>query len=309
MTTLAKLNSAIDNQAGVYSRHPSVPWFNKETGSNYVLDAYFCASGLSQAFDKIGLGKETGGPYIWTVAWYNWCLNNLTRVSIDNAKPGDIQFYRFAASGDRATAVVNHVTTFRSRSGSTIYVKGFNEGSGGVGGIVGNAAYAQSYLVATFRTPFRAEKPKEEVKKFDMEPYQGFKDYKSRDTGRVLKPGDKFYLTETKKPTASSAANVTRKVPGKFDVTANIYAKGKPGDIIRVRLVRQNRNQKPYKKIPLYYTSLTINRDGYIHKDVSSKAFRTNLRQYHFWEVIASTKNKGDVTITLLDSKANPKNG
>ena len=54
MTTLQKLNTQIDGQAGVYSRHPSVTWFNKVTGLNYVPDALFCASGLSQAFDAIG---------------------------------------------------------------------------------------------------------------------------------------------------------------------------------------------------------------------------------------------------------------
>ena len=159
MTTLAKLNAQIDGQAGVYSRHPSVTWFNKVNGLNYVPDALFCASGLSQAFDAIGLGKATGGPFIWTVAWFNWCMKSLARVSLADAQPGDIVFFKFPTAGDRNTAPVNHVTTYRGRSGNTVLVKGFNEGAGGTGGIVGNAAYSSNYLVAVFRTPFTTPTP------------------------------------------------------------------------------------------------------------------------------------------------------
>ena len=159
MTTLAKLNAQIDGQAGVYSRHPSVTWFNKVTGLNYVPNALFCASGLSQAFDAIGLGKATGGPFIWTVAWFNWCMKSLARVSLADAQPGDIVFFKFPTAGDRNTAPVNHVTTYRGRSGNTVLVKGFNEGAGGTGGVVGNAAYNSAYLVAVFRTPFTTPTP------------------------------------------------------------------------------------------------------------------------------------------------------
>ena len=159
MTTLQKLNAQIDGQAGVYSRHPSVDWYNRVTKQNYVPSAYFCASGLSQAFDAIGLGKAAGGPFIWTVAWYQWCLKSLARVSLADAQPGDIVFFKFPTAGDRNTAPVNHVTTYRGRSGNTVLVKGFNEGAGGTGGIVGNAAYSSNYLVAVFRTPFTTPTP------------------------------------------------------------------------------------------------------------------------------------------------------
>lgn len=150
MTTPQALLNKIGEELNTqWIAHPSVSWYNRVTGSSYYPDAYFCAAGLSRAFDAIGMGAAVGGPWIWTVGWYNWCLRNLSKVSAANAQPGDIAFWKFGASGDRGTAPVNHVNAVKTK-GATLF-RGYNEGSGGTGGWVKDVAYSHANLVAIFR--------------------------------------------------------------------------------------------------------------------------------------------------------------
>lgn len=156
MATSQDLKNEIMRQRGFYDAHPSVQWFNQRTGAGYGPDAYFCASGLTQALAAIGLGSATGGPQIWTVGWLRWCQNNLQEVSLDDARPGDIAFLKFGTVGDRGSAEVNHVTSVDYVDGDTVGVLGFNEGRGGTGGWVGETSYSRRYVRHVFRTPFNA---------------------------------------------------------------------------------------------------------------------------------------------------------
>lgn len=135
-------------------------WYKKQTGeTGYSDSALFCAAGLSWAFDQIGMGKQVGGPWIWTVGWFAWCQKNLTQVGSLVAQPGDICFWKFPTVGDRDKAVVNHVNTVKSNSGGYLVTRGFNEGSGGTGGWVLDCAYSKAFLVAVFRPPYGTTTP------------------------------------------------------------------------------------------------------------------------------------------------------
>lgn len=295
MTTPTRLKTEIDRQAGVYARHPSVAWFNQKTGQNYVPDAYFCASGLSQAFDRVGLGKATGGPFIWTVAWYQWCKQNLKQVPLSAAQPGDILFFKFGATGDRGGAPVNHVTTYRGRSGTSILVKGFNEGSGGTGGIVGNAAYHQTYLVACFRTPFQNEQPKPIEKKGRT--VMEFRDPRGPKGTLKLPKGAHRWVCSAKNPGAGSATNLTREGSGLYDVRVRLRATGTPGDTLTAILYKQEYKKSPRKNVSLERHTVEINSRGSANVMIPFNRKRGE-DTYTFVKLQAGTKNKGPVTIS-----------
>lgn len=299
MTTASLLSKEIYRQKGAYSKHPSVPWFNDVTGSSYYATALFCASGLSQAFNAIGLGKATGGPFIWTVAWYEWCKNNLSQVALANAQDGDITFFKFPAFGDRAPAPVNHVTTYRGRSGTSVLVRGFNEGAGGTGGVVGDAAYSQNYLVAIFRTPWGSESsPRKETT--IMKKHYHREDATARSGGRALAPGGQFYLHTDKNLPTSKASNVIGGV-GPYSLTAHVYAEGLPGDTVDLAYMFQDVKAK--KNSDHYTETVVIGADGKAKVNVEFKRAAVNGTAVYL-RCRAGKSNKGSVRVTVLDSDA-----
>ncbi|WP_437582738.1 hypothetical protein ACSAGD_10760 [Paramicrobacterium sp. CJ85] len=129
-------------------------------------------------------------------------------------------------------------------------------------------------------------------------------DATARKSGRVLSPGERFYLhLETGKP-QSNASNIVGN-PGTYSITPHVYGQGEPGDIVELVLMWQKPSAKdPGKTNSEHYKErLVVDRDGYIR---ASREFKRGVSRG--WAVYArltaAHKNKGNVKITVFDSDA-----
>lgn len=129
-------------------------------------------------------------------------------------------------------------------------------------------------------------------------------DATARKSGRDLSPGERFYLhLNTGKP-QSNASNVVGN-PGTYSITAHVYGKGTPGDIVELVLLWQKPSAKdPGKTNSEHYKErLVVDRDGYIR---ASREFKRGVSRG--WAVYArltaAHNNKSTVKITVFDTDA-----
>jgi hypothetical protein len=132
-------------------------------------------------------------------------------------------------------------------------------------------------------------------------------DADARAKGRVVKPGQGFYLHTTPGLPTDKATNVIGK-EGVYDLSAHIYAHGTPGEVVAlVAVVQSNPADPAKKKSSRSYTHLfTFDKNGQVADD--------GTWQFDFAKVAAPTavyiraenpaSNKGDITVTVLDSAA-----
>lgn len=85
---------------------------------------FYQALGTTAA--KLVIGYESTAPYgrgyIWTVAFRQWLQANGTKVSLANAQPGDIMFFKYPTGDNRNTNPVNHVDLVEANHASKGYI-------------------------------------------------------------------------------------------------------------------------------------------------------------------------------------------
>lgn len=119
--------------------------------------------------------------------------------------------------------------------------------------------------------------------------------------GRTIKPGTGIYLN-----TASGGPSNYSNIIGNGGyglITAHVYAEGKAGDTVDVKLIWRDKEKGAKSDSGHYVETLVLDKNGQL------KASRTFQRQVSKgWEVrlqaVAGAKNSGNVKITRFDSDA-----
>lgn len=126
-------------------------------------------------------------------------------------------------------------------------------------------------------------------------------DYRARNGGMVLEPGQHFYLHTDPGVPRSQAKDVVGG-PGNYSITPHIYAEGEPGDVIEIVLLWDNLGSSgPHSAH--YVERVTVDRDGQVRASREFKrAVAPNFAVY--LKATAAAENKGSVKVTVLDSDA-----
>lgn len=127
-------------------------------------NANWCAMGTSWSFyetfgDEMAkkiIGVQSDAPYkrgwSWTVGLREWLQDNGTKIPIAQARAGDLLFFKYPASGDRANAPVNHVEIVVGVEGIYITTIGFNTAEPGKADILTNrGVYQVTYSIYNAR--------------------------------------------------------------------------------------------------------------------------------------------------------------
>ena len=127
-------------------------------------------------------------------------------------------------------------------------------------------------------------------------------DRNARGKGRVISPGRSLYLHESIDNPAH-ASNVVGG-QGNYSITPHIYAEGKPGDVLELKLRWQYRPGDSAARTSDHYVQrLQFDRDGLIRDSSEFKGYVGDPKDpvAVYVHVSAPSSNKGDVKITLLD--------
>lgn len=136
-------------------------------------------------------------------------------------------------------------------------------------------------------------KPKEiKVKTYHRE------DKTARSVGRTVQPGQAFHLHTETGMKAGYASNVVGGV-GPYSITGHVYADGKPGDVVEVKLSFQKNGVNSYH----YEQRCTIDKDGKLRENFEFKRYVESGTAVHV-RLFAPATNAGPVKVTVLDSDA-----
>lgn len=171
-----------------------------------------------------------------------------------------------------------------------------------------NAKYAGWALdvgglnVAWPKTPAPAPPPK--PKEIKVKHYH-YEDAAARSKGRLLKPGDGFYLHTDPAAPSHNAINITG-AGGLYSITPHIYAQGEAGDVLDAQLIVQFDPKGKPANSSHYLERLEADRNGRIFASREFKRYvgdpKVDVTVY--LRVEAPKTNKGAMKVTLCDSDA-----
>ncbi|GAA3925508.1 M23 family metallopeptidase [Microbacterium soli] len=126
-------------------------------------------------------------------------------------------------------------------------------------------------------------------------------DPNARGAGRVLAPGDAFWLNTTEGARTSRATNLVH-LTGIYSITVHVYAEGIPRDVLEVVLAWDDtRTDGPHS---MHYTErMSIDRDGLLQ---ASRDFKRAVGVGYavYARVRAADTNAGSMKVTLFDADA-----
>jgi len=150
-------------------------------------------------------------------------------------------------------------------------------------------------------TSSTGSKPITTAPKEDKVKHYHTEDATARSGGRIVKPGNGFWLHRLKGQPISKASNVVGGV-GPYTISLHVYAEGKPGDFVDVVLYWDaTKTSGPHS--PHYTHRVVIGRDGKARDNVT---FQRGVASGDavYARLGASASNTGDVKVTVFDADA-----
>lgn len=127
-------------------------------------------------------------------------------------------------------------------------------------------------------------------------------DTTARKSGRIVPPGEGFYLHRTEGLATSQADNIVGGI-GAYSITVHVYAEGEPGDSVDVYLLWQDTKARPRTNSFHYTESIELGSDGKAKRSFEFKrAVQSGYAVYA--RLNGSKANKADVKVTVFDTDA-----
>lgn len=127
-------------------------------------------------------------------------------------------------------------------------------------------------------------------------------DPNARGAGRLLKPGENFWLNTKKGVATSQATNLVRLV-GMYDIKLHLFASGgTPGDVVEIVLAWDTPKKGDVHSWH-YRERLIVDKDGKIE---ATRGFTRGVPKGFavYARAKADSKNKGNIKVTVFDSDA-----
>ncbi len=126
-------------------------------------------------------------------------------------------------------------------------------------------------------------------------------DATARSTGRVVQPGNHFYLNTVKGAEADKASNVVGGI-GTYSLTPHIYVEGEPGDEVEVKLLWDDtKTSGPHS--PHYIERVEIGPKGFARRSFEFKR-GVAAGEAVYAQCRAVETNKASVKVTVFDVDA-----